>query len=69
MKPYRAKSLTGAEAMVRKLRKQIAERNDLIDIWNQERLILAKLAADTPQFYNPFDVIEAKQIRDKILLK
>ena len=32
-----------------------------------ERLLMAKLAADTPQFYNPLDVYQAKQLRDRIL--
>jgi len=67
MKPYRAKSLASAEKMVRRLQRQILERDDLIWIWNRERQLLAKLAADTPQFNNPFVVMEAKQIRDRIL--
>lgn len=69
MKPYRAKSLAGAEQIVRRLRRQIAERDDLIDIWNHERQMLAKLASDTPLFFNPLVVWEAKQIRDRILNK
>ena len=35
--------------------------------FDHERMMLAKLAADSPQFCNPFDVVEAKKIRDKIL--
>lgn len=67
MKPYKAKSLKGAEAMVRRLRQQIAQRDDLLDRFDHERKMLAKLSADTPQFYNPMIVMEAKQIRDRIL--
>lgn len=33
-----------------------------------ERLMLAKLAARTPQFYNPLDVMEAERLRDTLLL-
>ena len=30
-------------------------------------LLLARLAADKPQFYNPLDVYDAKKIRDRVL--
>jgi hypothetical protein len=42
---------------------------------NQTRQILidmrkiAKLAEDNPAFYNPFDIIEAKKLRDIVLAK
>jgi hypothetical protein len=32
-----------------------------------ERLLLAKIAAETPQFYNPFHCAEAIKLRDEIL--
>ena len=32
-----------------------------------ELLMVSKLAADTPMFYNPFNVAQAKNIRDKVL--
>lgn len=39
----------------------------LLSQWDRERRLLARLASDEPLFYNPLDVMEAKQIRDKIL--
>jgi hypothetical protein len=33
----------------------------------EERLMLARLAAETPQFYNPLQVAEAIRLRDDIL--
>ena len=67
MKPYKAKSIKGAERYVRSLLKQRAERDKLLDDYDRQRKMLAKLSADTPQFYNPFDVMEAKTTRDVIL--
>lgn len=32
-----------------------------------EMLLLAKLAADTPQFFNPLEAVAAKKLRDDIL--
>jgi hypothetical protein len=34
-----------------------------------ERLALAKLAADTPQFFNPLIAMEVKKLRDQLLAK
>ncbi len=53
--------------MVRNLRKQIAVRDELLERYAMERKILARLAARTPQFFNPLVVFEAEQIRDRIL--
>jgi hypothetical protein len=53
--------------MVRRLRRQIAERDELLTRFNRERRLMARLAAETPQFFNPLVVMEAKQIRDRIL--
>lgn len=66
-KPYKARSLKGAEAMVRNHRKQIADLNAILERWAKERGMLAKLAAGTVQFFNPIDMIEAEKIRDSIL--
>jgi len=33
----------------------------------RERLVLAKLASKTPQFYNPLVAFEAEALRDRIL--
>ena len=67
MKPYKAKSLISAQAMVRRLRRQIAERDELLTRFDCERRLMARLAAETPQFFNPLVVMEAKQIMDRIL--
>ena len=67
MKPYKAKSLVSAQTMVRRLRRQIAERDELLTRFDSERRLMARLAAETPQFFNPLVVMEAKQIRDHIL--
>lgn len=67
MKPYKAKSLIGAQRRVRELQKQVRDRDNLLNTFDKERRLLAELSADTPQFYNPLVVMEAKQIRDRIL--
>ena len=66
-KPYKARSLKNAQATVRQCRKQITECHKLLERWSHERKMLARLASATPQFSNPFDVIEAQKIRDSIL--
>ena len=66
-KPYKARSLKGAEAQVRNCRKQIRQRDEVIDRLIGERNALAKLAADGPQFNNPIEAMAAKKIRDEVL--
>jgi hypothetical protein len=60
-RPYKARSLTGAQARVRMLEKQR-------DQAHYECQQLAKLAATGPTFFNPMDVWNAEAIRDRILL-
>ena len=67
VKSYVAKSIAGAQRRVRELQKQVDERNALLDQWARERQMLAMLAAETPQFYNPLVAMEAKEMRDCIL--
>ena len=67
MKPYNSKSLKSAVTAVRQLRKQVAERDELLERFAAERILLAKLACETPQFFNPLDVMYAKNVRDNIL--
>lgn len=67
MKPYKAKSLKGAQTRVRQLVKQIVTLHELLNRFALERELMAKLAADSPQFDNPLVVYEAKKIRDRIL--
>ena len=52
-----------AEAM--KMRK--ADIIDMLKASLLESQSLAKLAAQPPQFFNPLDAMQAKQIRDRIL--
>lgn len=65
--PYKAKSLTGAQARVRQLLKQQATTTELLDRYAWERVELAKLASKTPMFFNPLDAIVAGNVRDRIL--
>lgn len=67
MHKYKAKTLAGAQRRVRELEVQLNAWREVTDKIARERTMLAKLAADTPQFFNPLDVMEAKQIRDRIL--
>lgn len=67
MRIYRARSFKGAVHEVRRLRNHVRECHELLERFDKERKMLAKLAAETPQFFNPLDVMEAKKIRDKIL--
>lgn len=62
-------SLKSAVRAVRRLRKQVAERDALINIFDSDRRLMAKLAADKPQFSNPLEVMEANKIRDLLLMK
>src|SRR5690606_28275785 len=65
--PYKAKSLKGAERRVREQQKVIERLMLLGERYARDRRLLAKLAADTPQFDNPLAIFEAKKIRDEIL--
>jgi hypothetical protein len=67
VKPYKAKSLKSAQTLVRQLRRQIAVRDDLLTKYRNDRKVLAKMAAETPQFFNPLDVSDARRLRDAIL--
>jgi hypothetical protein len=60
-----SKNLT--KRRIRQLERQIQAHNEILDRWKNERTLLAKLSAETPQFSNPLHVYEAKQIRDEIL--
>lgn len=66
-KPYQPRSLAGATREVRRLRKQCAEYFRLVEAMAPELKELAKLSAETPQFFNPLDVMKAKAVRDRIL--
>jgi hypothetical protein len=66
-KPYKAKSITGAQIRVRQLERLLGKYKDLVNKFDKDRILLAKLAAKTPQFFDPLVAMEAEQLRDRIL--
>lgn len=66
-KPYKAKSLKGAERRVRELMRICDSWRQVAEQFNSERLMLAKLAAKGPTFFNPLDAMAAEKVRDEIL--
>lgn len=66
-KPYKAKSLAGAERRVRELMKTVKVLDATLGQYMREGEMLAQLAADGPCFSNPFKIIEAKEVRDRWL--
>lgn len=46
--------------------KLLMEAHKTLQEWQYQRIMLAKLASDRPEFYNPLIVYEAKKIRDAI---
>lgn len=74
MKPYRAKTLIGAERMVRRWRRahagvlaDLKKSAAIIEELKMHRRTLAKCAADGPCFDNPMFAAAAKILRDRIL--
>ena len=51
-KPYTAKSLAGAQRRVRELLKQRRELTVLLEVYDHEKKLLARLAAKGPAFDN-----------------
>jgi hypothetical protein len=49
------------------MRRTITEWKEHSEKLERERLVLAMLAADTPQFFNPMSAIHAKNLRDRLL--
>jgi hypothetical protein len=66
-KPYKAKSLLGAQAYVRSLVKQVDQLSQLIERLAKDRRLLAQLAAKGPCFHNPLVAMQAELLRDGIL--
>jgi hypothetical protein len=66
-KPYKAKSITGAQAFVRSLLRQRERCEQLLVRYDRDRKLLAKLASKTPLFYNPLEAMAAETLRDDIL--
>lgn len=66
-KPYTAKTLTGAQAAVRRLQRLVDEQSRLLQQYHEERKLLARLAAKGPAFDNPLVAFEAERVRDAVL--
>jgi len=66
-KPYTARSLTGATRRVRECNKIIDGYERICCRLTKERNLMARLASDKPEFFNPIVVYEAERIRDEIL--
>lgn len=72
----KAKSIEAAERKNRSLEQRHQTLESYIDRITRERrlvethcVLLAKLAADGPAFYNPLEIFEAKRIRDAYLFR
>ena len=57
---YLRRKLAGLKIQRATLQRQVLDLK-------RERLVLAKLASKTPQFYNPLVAFEAEALRDRIL--
>jgi len=57
------------QEQLRELEKINKRQNALLNQFNRERILLAKLASETPQFDNPLDVWEVQKLRDSLLSK
>jgi len=73
-KPYKAKTLSGAQAEVRSLRRHLESCHKLVDKFAGENkelraqlVEMAKLAADGACFDNPILVARVTKLRDEIL--
>ncbi len=64
---HRYKNLDRAVQRIRKQQRLLELYEKLCTELREERNLMARLASDIPQFSNPIDVWEAKQLRDKIL--
>lgn len=66
-KAYRAKTLSGAQAQVRALVNRLASMTKFMEECHADRLLMARLAAEGPSFFNPLEAMAAKQRRDVLL--
>lgn len=66
-KLYKAKSLASAQRRVRELNRLIEDYRQVVDRFHRERVLLAKLAAKGPAFFNPLEAAAAESVRDEIL--
>lgn len=73
-RPYKAKSLAGAQRKVRQLQRDNQQLSNAVKEFAQlfgraehEKRMLARLAAKGPAFDNPLIAWEAEALRDRIL--
>lgn len=64
---HKFKSIDGAVRRIRELEKIVASYGAIVSRLNNERQLLAKLAARGPCFYNPLEAMVAEKLRDDIL--
>lgn len=66
-KPYKPRSLKGAEVYVRNLRSQLDDMNRYLVREQHTSRLLARLSATGPAFNNLLVALEARSRRDQIL--
>lgn len=67
MMKYRYKSVENAVRRIRELEQQIKELEDIATRYQNETVVLAKLAATGPAYFNLLEAMAAQRIRDRIL--
>ncbi|MEM9790850.1 MAG: hypothetical protein AAF842_10660 [Planctomycetota bacterium] len=65
--PYAKRRVRELQRIVDQQAALLGERRDELASLRLERLTLARLAADRPQFDNPLHVADAKRLRDRVL--
>jgi hypothetical protein len=66
-KPYKAKTLSGAQAKVRQMERNYRKLDAIAARYMHERDQLALMCADGPAFYHPLAAMAARTIRDRVL--
>lgn len=67
-KPVRRfKTHAAAEQRLAQVEEKLEQERDRLERCRQQMLMLAKLAADGPCFFNPLHVAEAKALRNDLL--
>ena len=61
--------LTELQRRLNDAHESAAHLRDTIARLESEKILLAKLASETPRFYNPWHCAEAVKLRDSILLE
>ena len=64
---HRYRSIAGAVRRIRELQRQVDYLQEIVRKWEQDRILLAKLAAKGPAFDNPLVAWEAEKVRDAVL--